>query len=244
MKILLLNGSPRRATANSLIYLEAIRARLGEAHEYRMAEAMAGGPEPGDIDVDSIILAFPLYNNCMHSSLLSWLISCSAALAEARASGGPPRRMGMIAVANSGCPDGGIQNGTALKIVADFCARSGIEWRGGLGIGCGEMTKILAPLPGWMPLKRTVSRALDEIASRVADRDSRGVPAEPLFAAYLMPWPLFRIAAHAEWRRRAKANGLDRDSLLALPIAAPGTRSSGTDAPLARWPRRPPRFEA
>ena len=217
MRILLVNGSPRRAAANSRIFLDSLRARLGEGHDYRLVETMAGEAAIEDLDADFLVLAFPLYNNCLHSRLLAWLLSYETLLQSARASGKTRGKVGMIAVANSGCPDGGVQNRIALEIVADFCERTGVEWRGGLGVGSGEMTGLLKRAPEGMPLKRPVSRALDEIASRVVNG---AAPPGEIFAAYLFPWPLFRFAAHAEWKRRARANGLGPRELRARPFAS------------------------
>jgi hypothetical protein len=216
MRILLVNGSPRRAAANSRIVLDSLKSRLGEGHEYRMVEAMSRDAEAGDLECDFIVLAFPLYIDCLHSRLLSWLLSYEALLARARASGGARRRIGLIAVANNGFHEG-VQNETALRIVANFCARAGIEWRGGLGVGTGEMLKELKGAPSRMLIKRPVSLALDAIASRVGEEPS---PSGNLYVQHAFPWLLFKLVAHAGWRRQARANGLGPRELRARPFAS------------------------
>lgn len=210
MKILLVNGSPRRAAANSRIVLDALRARLGESHEYRMVDVMtAPGALPEDLEVDFIVLAFPLYIDCLHSKLLSWLLSFEAMRrARLRAAVGK-RPIGMIAVANNGFHEG-VQNKTALDIVASFCARCGIEWRGGVGIGTGEMLKPLKDAPNDMLLKRPVSRALDTIAARVTDEYAEG---GNLYVQHALPWQLYRLMGHMGWRRQARKHGVSRRQL-------------------------------
>jgi multimeric flavodoxin WrbA len=180
MRILLVNGSPRRAAANSRIVLDSLRSRLGETHEYRMVESMASDKaRPEDLEVDFIVLAFPLYIDSLHSRLLAWLISYEAL----RRSSSSARQVSMIAVANCGFKEG-IQNKTALDIVSNFCARAGIEWRGGLGIGTGEMIGALKGAPDEMPIKRPVSRALDAITARV---DASPAPSGYLYATHALP---------------------------------------------------------
>jgi hypothetical protein len=221
MKILLVNGSPRRGKANSRIVLDSLRKRLGESHEYRMAEAAASGAAaPEDLETDFIVLAFPLYIDSLHSRLLSWLMSYEKLLAQERACGGAPRRIGLIAVANCGFHEG-IQNKTALDIVSNFCARSGIEWRGGLGIGTGEMLGEMKGATDDMFIKRPVSRALDAMAERAG---SGPAAKENLYASHAFPWVAFKAAGHMGWRKQAKANGVGRRAMRARPFGA-GPRS-------------------
>ena len=76
MNILMINGSPRRGKANSRVILDEIRKRLGEGHSYRMIEPMVTTTATeDDLSVDLIIVAFPLYIDCLHSRLLRWLVS-------------------------------------------------------------------------------------------------------------------------------------------------------------------------
>jgi hypothetical protein len=221
VRILLVNGSPRRAAANSRIVLDALRSRLGDGHEYHMVDVMtAEGARPGDLDVDFIVLAFPLYIDSLHSRLLSWLLSFEAMWRATPAAGYEKRRIGMIAVANNGFHEG-IQNKTALDIVARFCAGCGIEWRGGVGIGTGEMLGNMKDAPDEMLIKRPVSRALDAIAARVVDGNATG---GNLYVQHAFPWPLHRLMGHIGWRKQARKNGVSRRQLKARPIAR---RSSG-----------------
>jgi hypothetical protein len=218
MRILLLNGSPRREAASSRIVLDQVRARLGEGHEYSMAESMPKGrAEPEDLEADFIVLAFPLYIDSLHSKLLSWLLSYEALRSS---SPGPARRVGMAAIGNCGFKEG-IQNKTALDIVANFCARSGLEWRGGLGIGSGEMLRELKDAPDGMPIKRPVSRALAAISERIAAfpgaGDDGAAPALRLYASHGIPWLGFKLAAHFGWRRQARGNGLRPRAVFARP---------------------------
>jgi hypothetical protein len=123
----------------------------------------------------------------------------------------------MIAVANCGFHEG-VQNKTALDILANFCARSGIEWRGALGIGTGEMLREMKGAPEDMFIKRPVGRALDAIAARVGDGLA---PAGNIYASHAFPWLVFKAAGHLGWRRQARANGVPRSRMRARPFASP-----------------------
>lgn len=226
MKILLVNGSPRRVNANSYIVLDELCRRLGNSHEYRMIETISGEARPEDIDVDFIILAFPLYIDSLHSRLLSWLMSYEALIEKERNNGRPPKRIGMIAVANNGFYEGE-QNKTALDIVRNFCIVTGIEWKGGLGIGTGEMLKGLRSAPDYMFLKRPVSSALDAMAERVKQKVSGedGEGLLHLYTEHAFPRFAYAFMGNRGWVRTAKANGLKKHDIRARPFLEKPERS-------------------
>jgi len=218
MKILLVNGSPRRSKANSRIVLDEMRKRLGEAHQYRMAETMAAPKATAaDLDADLLIVAFPLYIDSLHSTLLRWLLSYEE-LRKAEAGRGLSRRVAMIGIANNGFHEG-IQNKGALDILENFCERAGIEWRGGAGIGTGEMMTNVRDAPDSMFIKRPVSRVFDEMAVLVRGFEAgRGAAPVRIYAAHAFPWIVYKAMGHMGWRQQAKANGVSKGAILARPL--------------------------
>ena len=220
MNILMINGSPRRGKANSRVILDEIRKRLGEGHAYRMIEPMVTTTATkADFEVDLIIIAFPLYIDCLHSQLLRWLISAEQLLAGTQ---GPTatRRPAMIAIANNGFYEG-VQNRGALDILVNFCARTGIEWRGGAGIGSGEMMLHLRDAPDTMFIKLPVSRLLDDMASLAAAVESETPAREPpphRFATHNFPWLVYKFMGHAGWKKQGRDNGLKARALFAQPF--------------------------
>jgi len=220
MNILMVNGSPRRGKANSRVVLDEMRKRLGEGHVYRMVEPMVTATATkADFDVDLIIIAFPLYIDCLHSQLLRWLISAEQVLAGEQGKKAT-RRPGMIAIANNGFYEG-IQNRGALDILVNFCACTGIDWRGGAGIGSGEMMLHLRDAPDAMFIKRPVSRLLDDMASlatAVETGDPAGAPPSHRFATHNFPWTVYKLAGHAGWKKQGRENGLKPRALFARPL--------------------------
>jgi len=223
VKLLLVNGSPRRASANSRILLDGLEERLGGAFEYRKVEAASGVASAEDLDADFIVLAFPLYIDCLHSRLLSWLLSYESLARAAAASGGDSaparRRVGLVAVANNGFYEGA-QNESALAIVANFCARAGIVWRGGFGIGTGEMIGELKAVPAGASIKRPVSAALDRAAARVSEAAPARSPANE-YSSHGLPWRAFELTANLHWLREAGAKGVGWRAMVARPFGAP-----------------------
>lgn len=214
MNVLLINGSPRRAAAASRLVLDSLKAKLGSEHAYRMIEvATQGEALPDDLGADLLVLACPLYVDSLPAPVLNYLLSF-----ERLRSGASPTREGqkpqaMIAVVNSGFYEG-IQNESALAIVANFCAHSGIQWRGGLGIGSGGMLLGMKSAPEDMFIKRPVSRAIARLAE-LALAPKR--EPEVLYASHAFPRRLYILVAHSEWRHDAAAHGLKARDLGARP---------------------------
>ena len=220
MNILMINGSPRRGKANSRVILDEMRKRLGEGHAYRMVEPMVTTTATkSDFEVDLIIIAFPLYIDCLHSRLLRWLISAEQLLSGERGKTAT-RRPAMIAIANNGFYEG-VQNRGALDILVNFCAHTGIEWRGGAGIGSGEMMLHLRDAPDAMFIKRPVCRLLDDMASLAAAVESGTLAGElppHQYATHNFPWRLYQMAGHFGWKKQARDNGLKPRALFARPL--------------------------
>ena len=217
MKVLLINGSPRRAAASSRLVLDSLKAKLGPECEYRMIEIAAQAEaRPEDLEADLLVLAFPLYVDSLPAPVLAWLLSCEKLRAEASRSGRSLRSQAMIAAVNCGFYEG-VQNENALAIVANFCARAGIEWRGGLGIGSGGMIKGVESAPENMFLKRPGSRAIAELAKLALDPS---LEPRVIYASHAFPRWLYIAVAHSEWRHEAKANGLTARDLGARPYSA------------------------
>lgn len=230
MKVLLVNGSPKRAAAASRLVLDSIEAKLGPERECRMIEvAIQREARPEALEAELLVLAFPLYVDSLPAPVLAWLVSLEKLRSQSAARESLPPQA-MVAAVNCGFYEG-VQNKSALEIVANFCARAGIEWRGGLGIGSGGMMKGIENAPEDMFIKRPVSRAIAELAKlaleprhaeawRHAEDAQNGAgksDARLIYASYAFPRLLYIAAAHAEWRKAAAANGLNARDLGAQP---------------------------
>lgn len=201
MKALLMNGSPKAAGSASGVVLDAIAAVLAPVAETRRKRAVTAGPATEeDVDADVLVLAFPLYVDCLPAPLLEWLLSYRA-MAPDRAGWKPTR---VYAVCNCGFHEAA-QTELALAVVENFARSAGLEWGGGLGVGSGGMLAGLAAVPPGASIKRRVSQGLDWIAGLAARGDGRG---ETRFVRFAFPRFAYILAAHAGWRSMARANGL------------------------------------
>jgi hypothetical protein len=236
MKILLVNGSPKPADSASALVLRTLRGKLGTDHDYTEVGAKDGArADAGCMAQDAIVIAFPLYVDSLPSRLLEWLLSFEAAVAEE--AGGPGLRpraaTAVFAVCNCGFHEG-LQTRSALRIVRNFARKQGFTWGGGLGIGSGGMLQGLASVPEGVWIKRRVSEGISWIAGGIAAWGQS--PAAPVerglpygdhddterslrFVSHAFPRFAYRLAAHAEWRKAGRGNGLKARELRARPIA-------------------------
>ncbi|MDR0840252.1 MAG: hypothetical protein LBN26_02550 [Christensenellaceae bacterium] len=198
MKIAFINGSPKPAESASEIIINALQARVGQGADSitcnaikqsraEIMESLAGSP--------ALVLVFPLYVDGIPSHLLRLLDGIQADIAGAAAPGAK-----LYAVVNNGFYEGR-QNGIALEMLQNFCARAGLAWAGGLGVGSGGMV-FAAPI-GHGPMKN-LGKALDALAANIRGGTAAGTcSVEPNFPKFL-----YTAAVHLGWRLQAKRNGL------------------------------------
>jgi hypothetical protein len=166
-----------------------------------------------------LFVASSLFVDALPASLMRLLERYAAFLASpagraAVASRGKPQRV--FAAVNCGFYEGE-QNEFALRIIAHWCEAAGLEWRGGIGLGTGEMIGGLKNVPPQAGIRKPVIGAIRKIAEAVAAGDE-GRLTEPVFAQHAFPWILYKVAGEAGWRSQAKANGLKPRALYARPL--------------------------
>lgn len=135
-KIVAIIGSTKPSKSSSAAVVEHLAYSLGTAiPAYRAAE-LSKAPDAllnEILRADVVLVAFPLYWNCLPAALLEALIRLEAVAAKAIT---PLPKV--YAVCNSGVWEAE-DNATALRVVRNFCARSGLTWRYGVGIGGGAL---------------------------------------------------------------------------------------------------------
>jgi hypothetical protein len=212
--VLLLIGSPKvtRSTSESLgtYLLDKIREQGVETEKLLIAPAVK--TEQG-IDgllnaldrSDLVVLAFPLYIDSLPYPVIKALELI--ALHWQKTGGAGKKRF--IAICNCGFPEAK-HTDTALAMCRQFARETGVEWAGGLGLGCGGSIdgRHLNERGGMV---RNVKRSL-EIAAEALSR-GEAVPEEAiqLMAKRLMPVWLYLLFGGSGWKRRArKNNALDK----------------------------------
>lgn len=140
MKILILNGSPKKKSSTSkflgkiagalLIGCRIQYASLRQKSEYpRILQQLKG--------IDALILAAPLYVDGIPSHVLEFLQQAEEFCIKNGCN------FLVYAISNNGFIEG-THNKSHLRMYECWCRRTGLTWGGGVGIGGGEMFHCLA----------------------------------------------------------------------------------------------------
>ncbi len=87
-------------------------------------------------DADTVVFSMPLYVDGVPSHLLPFLKKMEKSCREHN------KDLNVYVIANNGFIEGK-QNEPLMRIMENFCDRSGIKWCGGLGIGGGVMMNVM-----------------------------------------------------------------------------------------------------
>jgi NAD(P)H-dependent FMN reductase len=208
-RALILAGSARargRSTSESLAgYLgerltgHGMATTLVRVPRLRRPASLAAFLEELD-GAELFVLAAPLYVDALPHLVTRALERIAAHRAgTGRAAGA------MLAIVNCGFPEAA-HTRVALAICRAFAVRADLEWRGGLGLGGGELIggRRLEEL-GW--LTRNVTRALELTAAALAAGEPVPPAAVELMARPLVHPRVFTAVADVSWVQRAVRHG-------------------------------------
>lgn len=141
MKILILNGSPKRKGSTSELLgrmsgLLLAGCRIQYA-SLPMKSESSRGQAVAEImrqfhDIDALILAAPLYVDGIPSHVLEFLQQAEEFCVKNGC------HFFVYAISNNGFIEG-VHNKSHLRMYECWCQRAGLTWGGGVGIGGGEM---------------------------------------------------------------------------------------------------------
>ena len=137
MKTVFINASPKKRFCASAYFLSLQRLfvpgkkvslplRVRSDHA-KILDQLA--------DADAVVLCLPLYVDGVPSHVLPFLEELESFCREKKPS------LRLYCVANNGFIEGK-QNEPLMRILENFCARAGIPWGGGYGIGGGVMLNV------------------------------------------------------------------------------------------------------
>jgi multimeric flavodoxin WrbA len=221
MKIAAINGSPKLGNSNSKKVISMVQDMLRGDAEWVVVTPIEVERRQLILDMSSIVeadvllFAFPLYVDGIQASLLRFMMHYVAKLKENR----PKRSQRLFAIANCGFYEG-IQNESALQMMACFCETAGIDWCGGVGIGTGEMISALMKTSPQSPIRKPVTQALRDIADAIAAGAS-GKLDENIYTQHAIPWFFYKLLSELGWRQMIKKSGLATRDLDQQPLAAP-----------------------
>jgi len=148
--------------------------------------------------VDLLGLATPVYMDALPYPVMALLEALAPRLAE-RA-----RPRALVAVANCGFPEAD-HTRVALSQARCFARQTGLAWRGGLGLGAGEMLHG-RPLQTLGGMSERIRESLDLAAGALAAGEPVPEAAVELMARPLLAPPLYRWAGAAGWFVEAARN--------------------------------------
>ena len=208
--VLLLVGSPKSAssTSNSLgdyliSCLEKLGLTVGKEYIYKLVRKEEGQKKllTKVEEASTIILAFPLYVDCLPAGVIKAL----ELIADHRKSKSDREKQGFAIIINCGFPETQ-HNNTAVSICKIFSREVGFEWKGALSLGMGGAIggRSLEERGGMV---RKVIKGLDLAAQALAEgKDIPDEATEP-FGKKFIPLTLYTKMGNLGWNRQAKKYG-------------------------------------
>ncbi len=152
---------------------------------------------------DLLIIAFPLYIDCLPAPLIAALEKIS----EQRKTALPTKSQKLIAIVNNGFPEAS-QNSTAIAICHEFAIETGFTWAGGLSLGGGGIISG-APLEKAGFMARNALKALNLAAENLLIGADVSEEAVKLMAKPAIPKSLYIFAGNRGWKSLAKKYGTE-----------------------------------
>lgn len=206
-RIIAINGSPKANRGSSGAILDFLASRMGRDLTRLRTLDLLDAPDldamAADLlQADVLLFSFPLFVDCLPSHLIDVLTRLEQSAAQVP---GPlPRVYG---ICNCGFYDSE-QTATALTILKNFCARSGLSWQYGIGIGCGGMiAEQASTIRSHGPLSNLYSALADLCVQLESETPSSR---DNLYVKPGIPRLMYHFAGNASWRSAAKTNGVRR----------------------------------
>lgn len=206
MKIALINGSPKIKNSASGMLLDELKSlRSGDCiteygfHTPALPSEMA---LEAFAQQDAAIFAFPLYVDGVPSHLLNCLCRLEPYFVE------HPSNLTIYAIVNCGFLEGN-QSRYALEIMKNWCARCGLKWGQGVGIGGGGRLPDLQSVPVGKGARKNYSPTIVQLSENI----TIGTSMEDIYLLPNVPRFAYEMGAKVGWRQQIKANGLSGKDL-------------------------------
>ncbi len=208
--VLLLVGSPKGAssTSNSLgdylnSRLKQLGLTIGKEYIYKLVKKEEGQKKllAKVEEAGLIILAFPLYVDCLPAGVIKAL----ELIADHRKSKSDREKQGFAIIINCGFPEAQ-HNKTAVAICKVFAREVGFEWKGALSLGMGGAVGGTS-LEERGGMVRNVTKGLDITAQSIAEGKDIPEEATELFGKKFIPISLYTKMGNLGWNRQAKKYG-------------------------------------
>ncbi len=206
-RVLLLIGSPRQQASTSLslgtYLIEKMQAQGFESQTIFLHKSFkTEGRTKVLLDVvnqvDFIVIAFPLYLDCLPYSVIKMM----EIVAQNRRNRKISMTQRLVCIVNNGFPEPH-QTDTAIAICMQFAKEAGFDWAGSLKLGGGEAIQG-RPLNKVKGMARNVIKSLNIAATALSLGDPVPQDAKALMAKKMVPYFIYRWLGKMHWKRDAK----------------------------------------
>ena len=194
--ILMLNCSYKASDSNTQFFLELLEEKLDEESRIiPLKKVLSGGYADFLVELeaaDAFVIGAPLYVDGLPAQavkLLEMLLECDRT---------PLDRKPVYVVSNLGFYEGE-QICNLFDITANWCARMGMTYGGGIALGAGPMIRMTKGLP----LHQHITKGLHTLADHIR----RGEAMDNYYAKTRIPRIVYLQAAHISFRSTLKKNG-------------------------------------
>ena len=194
--ILMLNCSYKASDSNTQFFLELLEEKLDEESRIiPLKKVLSGGYADFLVELeaaDAFVIGAPLYVDGLPAQavkLLEMLLECDRT---------PLGRKPVYVVSNLGFYEGE-QICNLFDITANWCARMGMTYGGGIAVGAGPMIRMTKGLP----LHQHITTGLEKLADHIR----AGEAMDNYYAKTRIPRLVYLHAAHISFRRTLKKNG-------------------------------------
>ena len=195
--ILMLNCSYKASDSNTQFFLELLEEKLDEESRIiPLNKVLSGGYADFLVELeaaDAFVIGAPLYVDGLPAQavkLLEMLLECDRT---------PLDRKPVYVVSNLGFYEGE-QICNLFDITANWCARMGMTYGGGLAVGAGPMIRMTKGLP----LHQHITTGLQTLADHIR----RGEAMDNYYAKTRIPRLVYLQAAHISFRKTLKKNSI------------------------------------
>lgn len=210
MKIALINGSPKvshSASASLLTDLKSFLSREADLIDVGLNKAIISEKILEELkNADALVFAYPLYVDGIPAHLLSCLM-------QLENTPWSNRKIHVYGIANCGFYEG-IQTETALKILQNWCIKTGLIWGGGVGTGGGGALAQLPDVKNGHGPKAPIEKALRSLADSILRYEVQ----KNNYVTLAFPRFLYKTAGQMGWRQMMKQNGGNAKDLGKQPL--------------------------
>lgn len=200
MRVVLINGSPKKEGSASSQIIGRIRDQIGNEAAVQAVRADTV-PDASIAQADSIVFVFPLYADSIPAYLLSYMERLEEIFAQSE------KKPRIYAALNCGFYEPS-QCHIALAMMRRYCDKNALAWGQGVAIGGGGM--IAGMELGKGPLT-TAGQALDVLCVNLLLGNSGDDElAKPNFPRFM-----YKAAGNYGWKADAKKHGLKKQDLYA-----------------------------